>query len=72
MENVNIFHDHWEYFTSISYNLLPFGIVCGLLFFPLFGMLGPKNLATLDKTHKKSGPRKRSEFFASDSRLRLL
>jgi hypothetical protein len=28
MENVVILYDHLEYFTTIWYNLRPFGIVC--------------------------------------------
>jgi hypothetical protein len=31
MENVGIFNDHLEYFTSIWYNSPPFDIVCGHL-----------------------------------------
>jgi hypothetical protein len=30
IENVVIFYDLLKYFTAISYNLQPFGIVCGL------------------------------------------
>jgi hypothetical protein len=35
MENVGIFHDHFEHFTAIWYNLWPLGIVGGhLVYFP--------------------------------------
>jgi hypothetical protein len=46
MENVDIFYNHWEYFTAIWYDL--FGTVCGhLVHFSRFGMIAPKNLATM-------------------------
>jgi hypothetical protein len=31
MANVGIFYSHWVYFTSIWYDLWPFGIICGHL-----------------------------------------
>jgi hypothetical protein len=45
MENVGIFYDHLEYFTSIWYNLWQFGIVCDHLInvYP-FGMFGPRKI----------------------------
>jgi hypothetical protein len=44
-ENVVVFYDHLEYFSTIWYNLWPFGIVCGhLVYFSLFGMFGPRNI----------------------------
>jgi hypothetical protein len=52
MEDVGIFYDHLEYFTSIWYNLWPFGTVCGPLvhFFPIIIVRTKKNLATLVPT----------------------
>jgi hypothetical protein len=49
MENVGIFYDHLEYFTTSWYNLWPFGTVCGHLvhFFPVWYVWTKKNLATL-------------------------
>jgi hypothetical protein len=49
MVNVGIFYDHLEYFMAICYNLWPFGIACGHLFyfFPIWYVLTKKNLATL-------------------------
>jgi hypothetical protein len=45
VENVVIFYDHLEYFTTIWYNLQPFDIVCGhLVYFFRFGMLGPRKI----------------------------
>jgi hypothetical protein len=48
MEDV-VFNDNLEYFTAISYDLWPFGIVCGHLvyFFPFWYVWTDKNLATL-------------------------
>jgi hypothetical protein len=46
MEKVNIYYDHWEYLWpfGITYGrLLP--IVCGhLVYFPHFGMFGPRKI----------------------------
>jgi hypothetical protein len=43
MGNVDIFHDHLEYFMAIWYNLWQFGIVRGhLVYFSHFGMFGPR------------------------------
>jgi hypothetical protein len=37
MENVGMFCDHLEHFTTIWYSLWPFGIICGNLdYFSLF------------------------------------
>jgi hypothetical protein len=51
MVNVGIFYDHLEYFMAISYNLRPFGIVCGhlLYFSPIRNVLTKKNLANLQE-----------------------
>jgi hypothetical protein len=47
--NASMFYDHLDYFTSIWYNLWPFGTVCCHLvhFFPFWYVLATKNLATL-------------------------
>jgi hypothetical protein len=45
MVNVGVFYDHLEYFKAIWYNLWPFGIVCGHLFYiSQFGMFGPRKI----------------------------
>jgi hypothetical protein len=45
LEGLVIFYDHLKYFTTIWYNVLPFGIVCGyLLYFLRFGMLRPRKI----------------------------
>jgi hypothetical protein len=48
-ENVGIFYDHLEYFTSIWYYLWPFDMACGHLvkLFPIWYVWTKKNLATL-------------------------
>jgi hypothetical protein len=45
MENVIIFCDHSEYFMAVWYNLWQFGTACGhLVYFPHFGMFGPRKI----------------------------
>jgi hypothetical protein len=46
---VGIFYDHLDYFMAIWYNLWPFGMVCGHLFYfsPFWNVGTKKNLATL-------------------------
>jgi hypothetical protein len=45
MEDAGIFSDHFEYFTSIWYNLCPFGMACGhSVYFSQFGMFGPRKI----------------------------
>jgi hypothetical protein len=45
IENVVIFHYLLEHFTTIWYNLQPFGVVCGhLVYFFHFGMFGPRKI----------------------------
>jgi hypothetical protein len=41
MENVGIFYDHLQYFSSIWYNSWPFGMAGGhLVYISQFGMFG--------------------------------
>jgi hypothetical protein len=44
MDNVGIFYDQLEFFTAVWYILLPFGIVCVLIWYIFFrlGMSGSK------------------------------
>jgi hypothetical protein len=43
--NVFVFYDHFEYFTAIWYNLLPFVIVCcRLVHLFRFGVLRPRKI----------------------------
>jgi hypothetical protein len=45
IENVVIIYDLLEYFTTIWYNLQPFGIVCGhLVYFSVLGKFCPRKL----------------------------
>jgi hypothetical protein len=54
MVNVGIFYGLLVYFMTNWYNIRPFGTVCGrLVYFSRFGLLGPKNLATLQLAAKK-------------------
>jgi hypothetical protein len=55
MEKVGIFHGHLEYITAIWYILCPFrdSPGCSLVYFPPFGILCHRNLATLKYTPTK-------------------
>jgi hypothetical protein len=43
LKDVGMFYGYLVYFTSIWYNLWPFGIICGhLVYFSRFGVFGPR------------------------------